>query len=266
MTDHTVGTGSLIAPRIDSTQWYSGASVAVEIHDLAESIRNKDWVEGGIDTLALTAEAAGVIVDPIGALASWGVGWAMEHVQWMSDLLDWLAGDPDQVAAYGQTWENIAGVAETVTERFQDDVNGDLSSWNDGARMMYTRLAQERLDTLDGLGKAAHGMAGLAEAVGTVVNAVRSGVRAAISFLVGKLISWGIELAGTLGAAAPVVLEQAMVAIGQTGVKIVKIVSSLLSSLRKLHDALKKYKLLITALKVGLGTQANEYSYKPYGD
>jgi hypothetical protein len=61
----------LVAPRIDSTQWYSGAAVALEIHAVSEGIRRGDWVEGRIGGLGVAAETVGVIVDPIGTLASW---------------------------------------------------------------------------------------------------------------------------------------------------------------------------------------------------
>ena len=119
---------------------------------------------------------------------------------------------------------------------------------------------------MDGLAEAAEGMSGLAEGVHMVVSAVRSGVRALISFLVGKLISWGIELAATALAAAPLVIEQAMVAIGQTAVKVYRMVDDLMRSLKKLHDSLQKYKLLITALRTGIGVSAGQYAYSPYGE
>ena len=123
-----------------------------------------------------------------------------------------------------------------------------------------------RSDTMAGLVEAAEGMSGLAEGVQMVVNGVRSAVRALVSFLVGKLISWAIELGGTLGAAAPLVIGQAIVAIGQTTAKVARIIEDLYTSLKKLHDALQKYKMLITALRVGLGTAAGQYSYVPYGN
>jgi len=256
----------LVAPRIDSTQWYSGASVALEIHDVVDGIRNRNWVEGGIGALGVAAEGAGLVVDPIGTLASWGVGWALEHVQPLSDILDALTGDPDQVMAYAQTWHTIKLHTTGTAHLYAGDVGKDITAWQDSAADIYRGLAQSRAHTMEGLAEAADGMSGLAEAVHMVVNAVRSGVRALISFLVGKLISWGIELAATAMAAAPLVIEQAMVAIGQTTAKVFRIVSDLLKSLKNLHDALQKYKLLITALRTGIGVGAGQYAYVPYGE
>ncbi len=40
----------------------------------------------------------GVVLDSIGTLVSYGVAWLIEHVKPLSDALDWLAGDPDQIA------------------------------------------------------------------------------------------------------------------------------------------------------------------------
>lgn len=267
MSDHpSMVAAPIVAPRIDSTRWYSGASVAVELHAVGEGIRNRDWVEGGIGGLALAAEGVGTIVDPIGTLASWGVGWALEHVEPLSRVLDMLAGDPDQVAAYAQTWHNIATVTRSTGSLYAEDVHRDLPSWQDFPSTLYKAGAQSTSSNLDGLAEAAQGMEGLAEALGMLVGGVRAGVRALISLLVGKLISWGIELAATAGVAAPVVIGQAMVAIAQTSTKVFRMVSDLFASLKKLHEALQKYKLLITAVKVGLGTAAGQSAYAPYAD
>lgn len=254
----------IAAPRIDSTKWYSGSSVALDIHDVADGIKNRNWVEGGIGALGVGAEAAGLIVDPIGTLASWGVGWAIEHIRPLTHVLDMLAGDPDQVAAYGQTWHNIANVTDTSAEMYSGYVGSDIPSWQDSAGAMYRSLATARLDTLHGLKEAAEGMAGLTEALHMVVNAVRAGVRALISFVVGKIISWVIEEAATLGLATPLVIEQATVAIGQTAVKITKMLKDLFASLKKLHAALQKYKMLILALRVGAGAAGGKWAYQPY--
>lgn len=265
MSDENLVPAPLIAPRIDSTRWYSGASVAIELHAVAEGIKNRDWVEGGIGALGIGAEGAGMVVDPIGTLASWGVGWALEHVQPLSDILDALTGDPDQVMAYAQTWHNISAHTVGTASLYTGDVTKDLPSWQDGAADIYRGLTESRAHTMEGLAEASEGMSGLAEAVHMVVNAVRSGVRALVSFLVGKLISWGIELAATALAAAPLVIEQAMVAIGQTTAKVFRMVSDLMTSLRNLHAALQKYKLLITAVRTGIGVAAGQYAYVPYG-
>jgi hypothetical protein len=97
-----------------------------------------------------------------------------------------------------------------------------------------------------------------------VVNTVRAGIRAAISYVVGRIISWAIEIGATLGLATPLVIEQAMVAIAQTAARIIKIVSELFTSLKTLHAALEKYKKLILALKVGAGVAAGNYAYHTY--
>ncbi len=266
MSEPTMSAAPIVAPRVDSTRWYSGSSIALDIRDVADGITNRNWVEGGIGALGVGAEAAGLVVDPIGTLASWGVGWALEHVKPLSQVLDMLAGDPDQVAAYRQSWHNMTTVTGSCAELYQDYARGDIAAWLDSAGERYRAVAATRLDTLHGLTAAAEGMAGLTEALHMVVNAVRAGVRALISFLVGKLISWAIELGATAGVATPLVIEQAMVAIGQTTVKVTKMLKDLFASLKQLHEAPQKYKKLILALRVGTGVAAGRYAYQPYHD
>lgn len=161
-TQPSFGAAPVVAPRLDSTTWYSGASVTLEIHAIAEGIKSRNWVEGGIGALGVAAEGAGVMVDPIGALASWGVGWMMEHVEPLARILDMLSGDPDQVAAYAQTWLNIATITNTTAEMHEEYVRNDLPDWRDGAGAAYRSWSAERVETMRGLREAAEGMAGLA--------------------------------------------------------------------------------------------------------
>lgn len=57
-------------------------------------------------------------------------------------------------------------------------------------------------------------------------------------------------------------IDQAMVAIAQTTAKVTRMVNDLLTSLKRLHEALQQYKLMISALRVALSTRAGEYAHE----
>ena len=67
-------------------------------------------VGAGLDGLALVS-------DPVGSLLQYGVAWLIEHVRPLTEALDWLAGDPAQIAAHAQTWRNVAGTLRDEAER-----------------------------------------------------------------------------------------------------------------------------------------------------
>ncbi|MBV1852022.1 hypothetical protein [Catellatospora tritici] len=96
----------LIAERVDSTTWYSGVGIAETVDMIV--VEAGSWVDGVLGGVGTVAETAVWVLDPLGALVTAGFGWCVEHVEPLSQTLDWLAGDPDQISANAQTWHNLA--------------------------------------------------------------------------------------------------------------------------------------------------------------
>ena len=122
MTDAAIN--PLVAPRIDSTRWYSGLGLIEDIADTVAGIESGSWIDSAIGGVATSLDTLATVLDPLGSLVSWGVGWLLEHVKPLSDVLDWLAGDPDQVTAYAQTWRNIAAESTGTAADLQSATNG----------------------------------------------------------------------------------------------------------------------------------------------
>lgn len=264
MTTPTMGPAPIVAPRVDSTQWYSGSPLAVNLHALGDGIANRNWVEAGVGALGTAAEGASALVDPIGTLASWGVGWALEHIEPLSDMMDKISGDPDAVSAYAQTWRNVASSTDASASIYEGYVNGDIASWQDPAGKMYKDLAGQRLADLHAMSAGATGMSKLADALNIVVGIVRAGVRWVISFVVGKLISLIIKVAASLGTYLPAAIVEAGVHVANAVSKVTKLMKDLFASLKKLSEMLKEYKKYILLIKVGAGVGSGTYAYKPY--
>ncbi|WLS44520.1 hypothetical protein Q3V37_24510 [Micromonospora profundi] len=106
MTD--VVANPLVAARHDSTRWYTGLGLVEDVADTVSGIESGSWIDSTIGGVATSMDALATVLDPLGSLVSWGVGWLLEHVKPLSDALDWLAGDPDQIHAYASTWRNVA--------------------------------------------------------------------------------------------------------------------------------------------------------------
>ncbi|WP_194824381.1 hypothetical protein [Nocardia sp. XZ_19_231] len=87
----------LIAAKEDTTDWSTGISLVSSVTDLSDAISGGSWIEVGLGVVGLGAEAVSLVVDPLGTLAGYGVGWLIEHCQPLQDALDWIAGDPAQI-------------------------------------------------------------------------------------------------------------------------------------------------------------------------
>lgn len=264
-----MGPAPIVAPRVDSTRWYTSSTILQEMHDIGEGVSSRNWVEAGVGAFGMAADVAGAVIDPIGTLVSWGAGWLIEHIKPLSDMLDWVSGDPDQVAAYGQTWRNVATTTNGNADVYKGYVDGDLKSWADPTGDMYRSLAASRYEAMHEMAASAEVISKITDALATVVGIVRAGIKWLISFILGKIVSWLAEEAASLGLATPLVVAQAISGVAKVVSKATKLIKDLMASLKKLKEAIEAYKWLVKTIKIAkpaLGVGSGLYNYKPYKD
>ena len=69
----------LVAGREESRSAVSGSGVVEDIWGLAHGLSEGSWLETGLSSLSLMADAVGVGADPLGTLVAWGAGWLIDH-------------------------------------------------------------------------------------------------------------------------------------------------------------------------------------------
>ncbi|MDG4789744.1 hypothetical protein O7626_28105 [Micromonospora sp. WMMD1102] len=240
----TSGANPLVAQRVDSTEWYTGIGVAEGVADLVNGIESGSWVDGTIGGLATSLEALSVVLDPLGSLVSYGVSWLIEHVKPLSDALDWLAGDPDQISAYAQTWRNVAEHTVKAANELRAAVARDLVEWAGPAATAYQTNIGLQVDSLGKIGESAKGIGSAVEGAGLLVTLVRELVRDLIadfvSVLVVRLPMWLAEAGLTLGAATPLVAAQVSSLVAKWVAKISELLLGLVRSITKLMPMLRR--------------------------
>lgn len=217
------------APGEDGTGFMTGITAFEAGWAIGEGIDSGDWalavsglVGGGLDVAA-------AVTDPIGYIAGQVISWMLEHIEPAREALDKLAGNPDMVKAYAQSWTNIEEELTAVGEELRSAAPAETPDWSGGAADRYRERAEELAGVYGGAAGAAHGIAGLTQGMAEVVNGVRAAVRDLLSSIAGSLVSWSIELLCTLGTAAPAVAAQATTAIA----RVVNMVGKLLKALGK---------------------------------
>lgn len=243
----------LVAARVDSTQWYSGVGLAESIADIVVGVESGSWIDTTIGGVSGSLEALGLVVDPLGSLVSWGVAWLLEHVKPLSDALDWLAGDPDQISAYALTWRNVANNSVEAAAELRAAVLQQVADWTGAAADAYRTHAGGQIIALDAIGRAAGGISSLVEGAGLLVALVRELVRDLIadfvSVLAVRLPMWLAEEGLTLGLATPLVVSQVGALVAKWAAKISKLVLALINSLRKLRPLLSRLGELVDELQ-----------------
>ena len=221
----------IAAPSADGPAPWAGVWIAEDIEQISHGVRSGS--------------------DPVGALLQYGIAWLIEHVRPLAEALDWLAGDPAQIAAHAQTWRNVAGSLRDQAESLGRSVRWDVADRTGAAGTAYRGHADHRAAHLRTLGLAADGMALLTEAAGALIGTVRIMVRDAVATVVSRLLVYAGELLATAGLATPLVVEQVTTLCAAWAARIARWLKGLIASLRELGTAVRRLGDRVNDLKQG---------------
>ncbi|NJC66982.1 hypothetical protein HC028_21100 [Planosporangium flavigriseum] len=240
----------MVAGRLDSPpDAWSGVWIAEDIELIAQGVRNGNWIDSSLGVVGAGLDALAMVSDPVGVLLQYGVAWIIEHVKPLSEALDWLAGDPGQIAGHAQTWRNVAASLHEQAADLDRAVRWDVTDWGGTAGQAYRTWSKQQHDAVVGLAKGAETMAAITEGAGALIAAVRILVRDAIATCVSRLITYAAEEAFSLGLATPLVVEQVSTLVASWAAKIARWLKGLLASLRRLIPDAHRLSELIDALK-----------------
>jgi hypothetical protein len=185
---------SLIAAE-GETKAYEGAGIFESAFGLVGSLEKGDWL-GAVGNLTATGLAAlGAIMDPLQAVFAAGVGWLMEHVSFLREPLDKLAGDPKAIEGHAQTWYNIERRIYEATEFFVDEVNRSTAEWTSQAAAAYRQRARSHAESVQALGAIADVMSKATTIVGAMVGVIRNTIRDIVAEVVGACMSKALQAA-----------------------------------------------------------------------
>ena len=242
----------LVASRVDSTQWFSGLYLIEDLDAIEHGIASGSWVETGLGVVAGTLDTISTVINPLEAVVSWGVAWVIEHFEPLSDALEILAGDADQIMAFSQTWSNVAGAITTAGVSLRTAIDRETIDWTGTAAEAYRRHMNDELGAMASLAKVAEVLGQVVYGAGILVSCVRQMVRdliaQAVGAVAGALPQWLAEEGITLGLATPVVIGQAVALIGKWIARVRTLLMALVRSIRNLMPILRNLNKIIDAL------------------
>jgi uncharacterized protein YukE len=253
VTAGNVATAPLVASRRDGTTMSTGFGLIEDIETLIHGVRSGNWVEREIGRFAVSMDVLGLVLDPLGNLASWGVSWLIEHVRPLREALDWLAGDPAQIGAHAQTWRNVAASLEANASGLGESASRLSAAWTGSAASAYRSKADQHVLVVRGLSRGASGVSTVVEVAGMLVATVRALVRDLVAQFVATLLirlpQWLAMEGVTLGLATPVVVAQVANLVRQCVSHIAKLIRALVTSLRRLSGMLDELCRLMAELR-----------------
>jgi hypothetical protein len=160
---------------------------------LSDATTAKGWASGAaeMDLAGDGMDAIGMAMDPFGSLAGAGIGWLIEHIGFLKKPLDYLAGDPEEITAKQQTWENIAKALNDAAGRY-DQSAATMKGSNQGAAVNGVHsTATNFSQVLKGAAGHASDAAEAMKVAGVVVGTTRGVIRDSLSQFAGDaIVKW----------------------------------------------------------------------------
>ncbi|MDT8914614.1 hypothetical protein [Amycolatopsis sp. PS_44_ISF1] len=213
----------------------SGAGILNDVASSITDFRNGDWLNLGVDVATDGLDLLGAAMDPLGTLASAGVGWLIEHISFLKDGLDQLAGNPEAVTAKATTWENVSKQLAQSAEAYDQAAAKVAPEFQGQGGQAYQDTAKGYAATLRGASGQAHAAGIGMNVAAALVGTERGLIRDMISSFVGELIVKGLAalaaswctFGGTIAAfIADTVVEGGILA-EKIGTRIAKVVEQL---------------------------------------
>jgi hypothetical protein len=219
----------------------SGAGILDSGSSTITALCNGNWVDAALSGVSTALDAAATVADPLGSLIAAGIGWALDHLNPVKDWFDDVTGNPESVAAKGESWANIAAGMDPLADSWQTSL--DNLAWMTGdAISSYRAQADARILTLRQLKGSSQGASEAMGVVAGIVTFVHSFLRDVLSSLVGAILSWVAETVLSLGTLIPWVCGQIATRIASVVGKCSRYITALTRSGTRLGSLLKALK------------------------
>ena len=245
----------LVAQREESRSAVSGSGVVEDIWGIAHGLSEGSWLETGLSSVSLVADAVGVGVDPLGTLIAWGAGWLIDHFGPLKSWMDEFLGDADSVRADAATWSNVAQAIGECADTLEGDEKNLMGEQVGATATAYRASNQDTISALRTASGAADAMGKATSVLAEVVGLVHDLLRDAISAIVGTLASAIIEAIATCGLAIPLIIAQVQVKVGTKATQMAAHITGVLKSARILAHNLTHLSGLLDMLR-GMLTRA----------
>lgn len=231
-------TNALVAAPTDSRSAFSGLYLVEDGQSLASAIQSGSWVQGGMAAFSTGLDTAAAVIDPIGTLVAHGLSWLIDHFDPLKTWFDELTGSADEVRAFAQTWENVAGRLHDVAGQMTQSLSS-LQSGSGSTMDAYRAYVTDAAKHLDATASWASAVSSGLTVASQLVQIVHDLIRDVLSQLVGMAVSALTEAVLSLGTAVPGIVAQIGTRVSELATRIGTTVTRLLESLKSLKGLLQ---------------------------
>ncbi|HWC84600.1 MAG TPA: hypothetical protein VG756_31975 [Pseudonocardiaceae bacterium] len=249
----TASSNPLVSSTQDSTTWHSGLNIVDDAASLHQGISSGSWIESGLSAVGTGLDAVNLLTNPVSALVSCGLNFLIEHIKPLQDALNWLAGDANQVNAYGGTWHNVSGSIGQAGSTAMSSLTKDTQNWTGQAATNYRGYAQQQIDNLTASATAANTIGSATQLIGGLVLTVRNTIRDLVTQAIGQIIQMGLA-ALAFPPSIPALAGKVAAQVVAWMQKIANTVRQLIGSMTKLTPLMNQLQQLWNTIKQSLSS------------
>jgi hypothetical protein len=231
---------------------YAGAGPVESIMQTFDSITREgdaDLGEIGLNAAAAGLDLLSLAIDPLGTLATAGIGWLIEHISFLREPLDWLAGNADKIKAAVAKWNQAAGTLDGIAQAHHDAVESQVSGWEQGAADAFRRSQGQLVGETLALSRTCVTVAEQVATAGTITAAVRGMIRDLIAMLIWEVIrNAAIALATSVVSFGSSIAAFAAWTVGRAAVVLGKITQQIAKLMRVITRIMGRLKGLFGSL------------------
>lgn len=207
-----------------------------------QDLLNSDGaLDASINGVVATLDLLAFVANPLKEFMMAGVGYVIEHVSFLREPLEWVAGDPNEIMALQQTWSNISANLSDAASAMADHIS-EVDDWRGDDAEGYRALADEFSDVLASAGTVASCMSGYAMLMGLwtattralILELICDFVSRGILYLVAAAFSSVVTFGGSIAAAITGLVLDALASFG----KIMKRIGTLFE---KMAEVMKRF-------------------------
>ncbi|QFZ23154.1 WXG100 family type VII secretion target [Saccharothrix syringae] len=224
-------------------------SYAQVLDSFDRAAQEGDYAEFGLNLGAAALDTLGLVIDPLGSLATAGIGWLIEHISFLREPLDWLAGNGDKIKAAVKTWNEAAAALDGIAQAHHDAVEAQVSGWEQAAAEGFRQSQGQLVGETLAVSRACVTVAEQVATAGTITAAVRGMIRDLIAMFIWEVIrnavialaSSVVSFGSSVAAFAAWTVGRAAVVLGritQQIAKLMRVVTRILGRLKGLFGSL----------------------------
>lgn len=203
-----------------------------------------DWSNFAIDGVVAGLDVLAFALNPFKELIMAGVGFLIEHVDFLREPLEWFTGDPNAIANLTTTWSNIAGGLQAAGSS-ATEMMAEVETWQGEAADAYKSVGAGLSELLNSTASAAQAVSACYTVIGVICSTLKAIVLELLCEFVSRAIMIGLaalanaawSFGGSIGVGIAMTITSAIETSAKIGSKVSKGLAKVAEALGKIKNA-----------------------------